>query len=108
MFYSFYQKHELLVKFILLINTQFELNFFEIIEFLGFFNNYAAGLTYYYFLANMFTFTQQFFMKRFINEDAILAEIEANKKKPARPKSKFQKKLEAMQKQQEQKMRKRK
>ena len=47
-------------------------------------------------------------MKRFINEDAILAEIEANKKKPARPKSKFQKKLEAMQKQQELKMRKRK
>ena len=59
------------------------------IMFLGFFNNYAAGLTYYYFLANMFTMTQQFFMTRLIDEDAILAQLEANKKKPAKPKSKF-------------------
>ena len=78
------------------------------IMFLGFFNNYAAGLTYYYFLANMFTMTQQYFMTRLINEDAILAELEANKKKHAKPKTKIQKKLEEMQKQQEQKMRKRK
>ena len=41
------------------------------IMFLGFFNNYAAGLSYYYFLANMLTFSQQFFMKKFIDEDAI-------------------------------------
>ncbi|CAI8247173.1 MAG: Membrane protein insertase YidC [Cryomorphaceae bacterium] len=72
------------------------------IMFLGFFNNYAAGLSYYYFLANMFTFTQQYFMKVMINEDEILAQLEANKKKPAKPKSKFQKKLEDMQKKQEQ------
>ena len=72
------------------------------IMFLGFFNNYAAGLSYYYFLANMFTFTQQYFMKIMINEDEILAQLEANKKKPAKPKSKFQKKLEEMQKKQEQ------
>lgn len=78
------------------------------VMFLGFFNNYAAGLSYYYFLANMFTFTQQYFMKRFIDEDAILAQLEANKKKPAKPKSKFQKKLEEMQKKQEQQMKKRK
>ena len=78
------------------------------VMFLGFFNNYAAGLSYYYFLANMFTFTQQYFMKRFINEDAILAQLEANKKKPAKPKSKFQKKLEEMQKRQEQQMKKKK
>jgi YidC/Oxa1 family membrane protein insertase len=78
------------------------------IMFLGFFNNYAAGLSYYYFLANMFTFTQQYFMKRFIDEDAILAQLEANKKKPAKPKSKFQKKLEDMQRKQEQQMKKRK
>jgi YidC/Oxa1 family membrane protein insertase len=78
------------------------------IMFLGFFNNYAAGLSYYYFLANMFTFTQQYFMKRFIDEDAILAQLEANKKKPTKPKSKFQKKLEEMQKKQEQQMKKKK
>ena len=78
------------------------------IMFLGFFNNYAAGLSYYYFLANMFTFTQQYFMKRMIDEDAILAQLEENKKKPAKPKSKFQKKLEDMQKKQEQQLKKKK
>jgi len=78
------------------------------IMFLGFFNNYAAGLTYYYFLANMFTMTQQYFMNRFIDQDVILAQLEANKKKPAKPKSKFQKKLEEMQKQQERKMKRKK
>jgi YidC/Oxa1 family membrane protein insertase len=41
-------------------------------------------------------------MKRMIDEDAILLQLEANKKKPAKPKSKFQKKLEDMQKKQEQ------
>ena len=73
------------------------------VMFLGFFNNYAAGLSYYYFLANMFTFSQMFLMKRFVNEGALLEEIEENKKKP-RKKSKFQKRLEEMQKMQEQKM----
>ena len=73
------------------------------IMFLGFFNNYAAGLSYYYFLANMFTFSQQFFMKKFIDEDAILRQLEKNKKKPKK-KSSFQKKLEEMQKRQEQKL----
>jgi len=74
------------------------------VMFLGFFNNYAAGLSYYYFLANMFTFSQQYFMKRFIDEDAILTQLEENKKKPAKPKSKFQKKLEAMQKEHEKRL----
>jgi YidC/Oxa1 family membrane protein insertase len=77
------------------------------IMFLGFFNNYAAALSYYYFLANIFTFSQQYFMKRFIDEDALLAQLEANKKKPEKPKSKFQKKLENMQRKQEQQMKKR-
>ena len=76
------------------------------VMFLGFFNNYAAGLSYYYFLANMFTFSQMFLMKRFVNEGALLQEIEENKKKP-RKKSKFQKRLEEMQKMQEQKMKQR-
>ncbi|MBT7896772.1 MAG: membrane protein insertase YidC [Flavobacteriales bacterium] len=76
------------------------------IIFLGFFNNYASALCYYYFIANMFTFSQQYFMKKLINEDAILAQLEENKKKPKK-KSNFQKKLEEMQKKQEQKMKKR-
>lgn len=68
------------------------------IMFLGFFNNYASGLSYYYFLANVFTFTQMFLIRRFINEDKIHAKIQENKKKPVQ-KSAFQKKLEDMAKQ---------
>ena len=71
------------------------------IMFLGFFNNYASALSYYYFLANVFTFSQMYFMRKFVDDNALLAQIEANKKKPSKKKSKFQKKLEEMQKNQE-------
>ncbi|MDC0201977.1 membrane protein insertase YidC [Flavobacteriales bacterium] len=77
------------------------------IMFLGFFNSYASSLSYYYFLANVFTFSQMYFMRRFVDDDKILAQLEANKKQPKK-KSKFQKKLEEMQKKQEQQMKKRK
>jgi len=78
------------------------------IMFLGFFNNYAAGLSYYYFLANMVTFGQQYIMREyFIDEKAILAQMENNKKKPVK-KSKFQQRLEDMAKKQEQMAAKRK
>jgi YidC/Oxa1 family membrane protein insertase len=78
------------------------------IMFLGFFNNYASGLSYYYFLANMVTFGQQFVMRKyFIDETAILAQIESNKKKPVK-KSKFQKRLEDMAKKQQEAANKRK
>ena len=74
------------------------------VMFLGFFNNYAAGLSYYYFLANMVTFGQQFVMRKyFINEESILNKIEQNKKKPVK-KSKFQKRLEEMAKKQQEKV----
>ncbi len=78
------------------------------IMFLGFFNNYASGLSYYYFLANMVTFGQQFVMRKyFIDEAAILAQLENNKKKPVK-KSKFQKRLEDMAKRQQEAAAKRK
>ncbi len=73
------------------------------IMFLGFFNSYASGLSYYYFLANIITFTQQFIFTKLIDEDAIHAKIEANKKKPKKE-SAFQKRLEEMAKQQGYKM----
>ena len=76
------------------------------IMFLGFFNSYAAALSYYYFLANMFSFSQQYVMKKMIDEKAILKQIEHNKKNPKK-KSRFQKKLEEMQRKQEEQMRKR-
>jgi YidC/Oxa1 family membrane protein insertase len=64
------------------------------IMFLGIFNNYASGLSYYYFLANIITFGQMFVFRRAINEDKLRAKIEATKKKPAKKKSGFQKRLE--------------
>jgi YidC/Oxa1 family membrane protein insertase len=77
------------------------------IMFLGFFNNYASGLSYYYFLANMVTFGQQFIMRKyFIDETSILNQIEQNKKKPVK-KSKFQKRLEEMARKQQEKANKR-
>lgn len=60
------------------------------------FNSYAAGLSYYYFLANMITFGQNFIFSKFIvDEDKIKRQMEANKNKKVKvKKSRFQKKLE--------------
>jgi len=65
------------------------------IMFLGFFNNYPAALSYYYFLANMITFGQQAIMKRFVDEDKLHKQIAESKKKPVTiKKSSFQKRIE--------------
>jgi len=63
------------------------------IMFLGMFNNYASGLSYYYFLANIITFGQMFVIRRTINEDKIYKKLQENKKKPKKQ-SGFQKRLE--------------
>ncbi len=68
------------------------------IMFLFVMNRFSAGLTYYYFLANMLTWVQNVVMKRYINADKVLETLEANKKKPL-PKSKWQQRLEAAAKQ---------
>ena len=65
------------------------------ILFLGFFNNYSSGLSYYYFLSNMFGFGQQYLFKAFIDENKIHAQIQENKKKPIK-KSGFQQRMEQM------------
>ncbi len=57
-------------------------------------NNFSAGLTYYYFLANVITIIQTQVSRRFVNEPEILKKIEENKKKPVK-KSKWQQRLEA-------------
>jgi YidC/Oxa1 family membrane protein insertase len=60
-------------------------------------NSYASGLNYYYFLANVITFGQQFAFTRFVDEKKIHAKIQANKNKPnAKKQSSFQQKLEEM------------
>jgi len=68
---------------------------------LFFFNGFASGLSYYYFLANVFSIGQMLVIKNFfIDEDKIHAKIQENKKKKAKKgKSRFQQKLEEMAKQ---------
>lgn len=67
------------------------------VMFLGIFNNYAAGLSYYYFLANMISIAQQGVFRAFIDEKKIHAQIQENKKRPqANKKSAFQERLEKM------------
>ena len=52
------------------------------VMFLGFFNNYAAGLSYYYFVSNVLTFSQQYGIRKMVNDEKILAKLEENRKKP--------------------------
>lgn len=59
------------------------------------FNNYSAGLSYYYFLSNVITIAQTLIIRRMIDEDDLLTKLNANKKKIVK-KSKFQEKLEKM------------
>ena len=68
---------------------------------LFFFNGFASGLSYYYFLANVISILQMIAIKKFfIDEDKIKLQIAENKKKKAtKGKSKFQRKLEEMAKQ---------
>ena len=56
-------------------------------------NNFSAGLTYYYFLANVITIIQTQVSRRFVSESELLKKIEENKKKPVK-KSKWQQRLE--------------
>ena len=63
---------------------------------LFFFNNYASGLSLYYFVSNLITIFIMLAIKKFIiNEDKIHAQIQENKKKPKKE-SKFQRKMREM------------
>ncbi len=68
------------------------------IMFLGIFNNYSAGLSYYYLLANIITFAQMYFIRKYIDEDKLRKKLLSNKNKNVK-KSGFQKRLELMAKQ---------
>jgi YidC/Oxa1 family membrane protein insertase len=61
-------------------------------------NNFSAGLTYYYFLANLISIIQTQVSRRFVSEKEILKKIEENKRKPVK-KSKWQQRLDAATKQ---------
>ena len=71
------------------------------VMFLVFFNNYAAGLSYYYFLSLLITIIQTYAFRLIIKEDVVRKQIKENAKKP-RKKSGFMARLEEMQRQQQQ------
>jgi len=73
---------------------------------LFFFNKFASGLSLYYFIANLITIGQVTTVKKFfINEDKIREKIKAKQAEPKEEKKKsgFAARLEAMQKEQQQK-----
>lgn len=57
------------------------------------FNDYASGLSYYYFLSLLITIIQTMVFNRMVDSDKLRAEMQANKAKPVK-KSKFQQRLE--------------
>ena len=70
--------------------------------FLFFFNDYAAGLSYYYFVSLLMTIIQTMIFRWTTDDKKVLAEMEANaKKKGSQKKSGFAARLEAMQREQQ-------
>ena len=69
------------------------IGYFMPVIFLGVLNDYAAGLTWYYFVSNMITFGQQWVIRRTVDDTKLHAQIAENRKKPA-TKSKFQQRME--------------
>lgn len=68
---------------------------------LGIFNNFPAALTYYYFLANVISYLQQWAIRKFFIDDAKLhAQMQQKKAKPENPNSfgnRFRKAMEQAQ-----------
>jgi YidC/Oxa1 family membrane protein insertase len=84
-------------------NMTVMMNIFTVMM-LFFFNGQPSGLSLYYFMANMVSIGQMWAIKKyFIDENAIRAKIEENKKKP-QTKSSFMQRLEDAQKAQRQKL----
>ena len=81
------------------------------VMFLFIFNNYASGLSYYYFIATLISIIQTYVIRGFVDEKKILAQLHAkrasNSKKPAK-KGGFMERLEKMQREQQKAVQKRK
>jgi YidC/Oxa1 family membrane protein insertase len=70
--------------------------------FLFIFNDYAAGLSYYYLVSLFFTIFQTMVFRWSLDDEKMLREMEENKKKKAgKPKSGFMERLERMQREQQ-------
>ncbi len=65
------------------------------------FNNYASGLSYYYWIALLMTIAQTYISRAFVTEEKVRATIAANNAKPKK-KSKWMQRLEEAQKMQQQ------
>ena len=76
------------------------------IMFMVFFNNYASGLSYYYFISLLITIIQTYSCRLFVTEDKVCATIAANAAKPKK-KSKWLERMEEAQKMQQQQQKKR-
>lgn len=85
------------------VNNQMKyIGYFMPLIFFFVLNSFPAGLNYYYFLSAVMTFLTQVLIRQFVNDDKILAKIEAHKNKPqSEKKSSFQKKMEDMMRQQQ-------
>lgn len=70
------------------------------VMFLFIFNDYASGLSYYYFLSLLITIAQTWAFRHFIDEKKVRAELLANAKRPKK-KSGFMARLEEAQRQQQ-------
>ena len=70
------------------------------VMFLFIFNNYAAGLSYYYFLSLLITIVQTYAVRKFVSEDKMRAKMAENAKKPKK-KSGFMARLEEAQRRQQ-------
>ena len=74
--------------------------YFSPIMMLFFFNNYASSLSLYYFISNLLTIVIMLVIKNYvIDEDKIHAQIEENKKRPEKKKSKFRERIDTAMKQ---------
>jgi YidC/Oxa1 family membrane protein insertase len=82
-------------------NMKIIMYFFPVMM-LVFFNNYSAGLSYYYLCGNLMNMAIMWAIKRYmIDEDKLRLQLAENKKKPKKQ-SAFQKRLEDMSKKQQQ------
>ena len=70
------------------------------VMFMVFFNNYASGLSYYYFLSLLITIIQTYAFRKVIKEEDVRREMAENAKKPKK-KSGFMARLEEAQRQQQ-------
>ena len=78
-----------------------------------FFNNYSSGLSYYYFVSTLFSILIMFLIKKFfVDEEKLKLKMEAkadsNKNGKQKKKSRFQERLEEMQRKQQEAMKNRK